>query len=85
MLFQAEAWFLGEHCTAIFVPGLTLKKMNIRFPGIELCYLREKGKLVFVFYTHGIKIYEGNENQMEIRDNILPLLHYLETHVTVHL
>lgn len=65
--------------------------MNIRFPGIELCYLREKGKLVFVFYTHGIKIYEGNgklinnENQMEIRDNILPLLHYLETHVTVHL
>lgn len=44
-----------------------------------------KGKLVFVFYTHGIKIYEGNENQMEIRDNILPLLHYLETHVTVHL
>lgn len=35
--------------------------------------------------------YEGNEkeikdsSQMEIRNNILPLLHYLETHVIVHL
>lgn len=39
--------------------------MNISFPGIELCSLKGKGKLVFVFYTYGIKDYGGNEKVID--------------------
>lgn len=50
-------------------------------------FLGERGKLVFVFYIDGIKIMKAMKNKlkMDIRNNILPLLHCLETHVIVHL
>lgn len=90
MLFQAEAWILGEHCTAILSQDLqnfVEKENEHHIPRHRTVFLGERGKLVFVFYIDGIKIMKAMKNKlkMDIKKNILPLLHCLETHVIVHL